>query len=115
MKTQGLRISDIKDGKCIPLIEVLEEIPFPNEFHWSLLWCEVTPIKEEGEVIIQLQQKVNTSKDGLLFTFDLLVNFSKKIFQEIELLLIGSRVMDNLHRYEKDQEMQIKQQLFCKI
>ena len=38
MKTKGIRISDIKDGKCIPLGELLETIPDETQFFWAGLW-----------------------------------------------------------------------------
>jgi hypothetical protein len=38
MKTKGIRISDIKDGKCIPLSELLETIPDETQFFWAWLW-----------------------------------------------------------------------------
>lgn len=105
MNTKGLRISDIKDGKCIPLSEVLENVPYANQLNWALLWCDVTPIKEEGKPIIELQKKINESKDGFPCTFESLVDLSKRVFQEIEMLIIGCRIKNNLHRYEEDQKM----------
>ncbi|VHO02128.1 hypothetical protein [Candidatus Rhabdochlamydia sp. T3358] len=48
MKTKGIRISDIKDGKCISLSELLENIPNEKQFFWALLWLDVTPLKDEG-------------------------------------------------------------------
>jgi hypothetical protein len=43
--------------------------------------------------------------DGFPCTFEFLINFSKKIFQEIEVLIIGCKIKENLHRYKEDQEM----------
>ena len=105
MNIKGLRISDIKDGKCIPLSELLEGIPYANQLHWALLWCDATPIKEKGKQIIELEKKVNESIDGLPCTFESLVDFSNKIFQEIEILIIGCRIQENIHRYKEDQKM----------
>lgn len=105
MNIKGLRISDIKDGKCIPLSELLEDIPHTNHLHWALLWCDATPIKEKGKEIIALEKRVNESIDGLSCTFESLVGFSNKIFQEIEILIVGCRFKENVHRYKEDQEM----------
>jgi len=51
MNTKGLRISDIKNNKCIPLSELLINIPDPDQYKWLLLWFDVTPIKNEGAVL----------------------------------------------------------------
>ncbi len=105
MNTKGLRVSDIRDGKCIPLSEILVDIPYANQFNWALLWFDVTPIKKEGKLICELEKKVNESEEGLTCTFESLVELSKKIFQEIEVLIIGCRIKENLHRYKEDQKM----------
>lgn len=105
MNTKGLRISDIKDGKCISLSEVLTDIPYANELNWVLLWFDVTPIKKEGKPITELRKKVNESEGGLPCTFESLVELSRKIFQEIEILIIGCRIKENLHRYKEEQKM----------
>jgi hypothetical protein len=105
MNTKGIRISDIKDGKCIPLSEVLTNIPYANQLTWALLWFDVTPIKKEGQLIIELQKKVNESEEGFLCTFEVSTELSRKIFQEIEILIIGCKTREHIHRYEEDQEM----------
>ena len=70
MKTKGIRISDAKDGKCIPLGKLLENIPNEKQFLWALLWLDVTPLKNEGKYLIALEKKTNQSKNGLLLTFE---------------------------------------------
>lgn len=105
MKTKGIRISDIKNGKCIPLFELLEGIPCTCHLHWALLWCDVTPVQGKGKQIIELQKLINESLDGVSFTFKSLVNFSEQIFQEIEILIIGCESKNDIHRYEEDREM----------
>ncbi len=48
MKTKGLRISDIRDDKCISLSEFLANISNPEQLNWSILWIDVTPKMDEG-------------------------------------------------------------------
>ena len=57
MKTRGIRISDIKDDKCVPLIEILENIQNGDKLKWAVLWLDVTPMKNQGEFIIELEKK----------------------------------------------------------
>jgi hypothetical protein len=105
MKTKGIRISDIKDGKCIPLSGLLENISDEMQFLWALLWLDVTSIKNDGKYFVELQKKINQSEDGLLITFESLLETSKKIFQEINLTIIACKTKENLHRYKEDREM----------
>lgn len=105
MKTKGVRISDIKDGKCISLNELLENISDETQFFWALLWLDVTPQKNEGKYLVELQKKINQSENGLVITFESLVEISKKIFQEIDLTIIACKMQENIQRYQKDREM----------
>ncbi len=105
MKTKGIRISDIKDGKCIPLSELLENIPNEKQFFWALLWLDVTSLKNEGKHLIALEKKTNQSKNGLLLTFESLLKISKKIFQEINVTIIACKAKESLHHYKEDREM----------
>ena len=49
MNTKGIRIADLKNDKCIPLFEILREVPDPHDFYWLLLWFDVTPLDRQGE------------------------------------------------------------------
>lgn len=105
MNTKGIRISDLKNGKCIPLFELLRDIPDPNQFNWSLLWFDVTAVDKEGEFIFEQREKINSSEKGINCTFASLIELSEKIFQEIEVLIIGCKIKKDLHRYNEDQMM----------
>lgn len=105
MKTKGIRISDIKDGKCIPLGELLETIPDETQFFWAWLWLDVTPLENEGHYLVELQKKINQSEDGLTTTFESILEISKKIFQEIDLTIIACKTKENVRRYKEDKEM----------
>jgi hypothetical protein len=105
MNTKGIRISDLKEGKCVPLSELLDTIPNGNQLNWNVLWFDVTPIEKEGKLLTEVQKKIKESKEGISYTFESLSELSKKIFQEIEVLVIGSKNRENTHRYKDDQEM----------
>jgi hypothetical protein len=105
MSTRGIRISDIKDGKCIRLRDLLLQIRHPSEFFWALLWLDGTPKENEGKYLAELQKQVNQSKNGLFLEFESLQIISEKFFQEIEITVIGSKRKENLRRYEEDREM----------
>lgn len=105
MNTKGIRISDTKEEKCVTLCEILRSIPKANEFKWALLWLDVIPIGGQGKFITELQKKVNHSIRGLPYSISSLIETFEKIFQEIDVLIIGSKTEENLHRYEIDQTM----------
>jgi len=105
MKSKGIRILDQKEDKCISFCEILNYIKNGKQFYWSVLWLDVTPMKDEGKYIIQLEKKINKSEKGLLLSFDLLKEVSLKFFQEIEMIVIASKEKQNLHRYKNDIEM----------
>lgn len=105
MNTKGIRISDLKNGKCISLLELLKDVPDPDQFNWALLWFDVTAVDKEGEYIFEQRKKINSAEKGIHCTFLSLIELSKKIFQEIEVLIIGCKIKENLHRYNKDQDM----------
>ena len=105
MITKGIRISDIQDEKCISLSCLLINILDSEQLNWALLWFDVTPKENEGRAISELTHKINHSENGLACDFTMLIKISEKIFQEIEILIIGCKDSNNLHRYKEDQEM----------
>lgn len=105
MNTKGLRISDSKEGKCIPLSDILETISNANQFSWALLWFDATPIENEGKFFTETWERAKKSKNGLPYTFESLIELAGKIFQEIEVLIIGCKNKENIRRYNKDEEM----------
>ena len=105
MKTKGIRISDIKNGKCIPLIEILGNIQNGSQIYWTILWMDVTPLQNHGKHLIELEKKINLSKNGLDISFASLISISQNFFQEIAMSIIGDKSKNNLHRYKEDKEM----------
>ncbi|MBS0625366.1 MAG: hypothetical protein JSS32_04880 [Verrucomicrobia bacterium] len=102
MVVDGIRILDIEEGKCIPLSEILESIPNPEQYGWALLWFDVNSLTGYGEHLWKFRE---TGQNGLIVDFGQLIELSCKIFQEIDVLLIGCRNKACLHRYKSDREM----------
>jgi hypothetical protein len=105
MNTKGIRISDTRNGKCISLSELMMNISDPDQFHWALLWCNIIPVENEGRLVSELREEINHSPQGKEYIFTSLLELFKKVFQEIEVLIIGCKAKENLHRYKEDQEM----------
>lgn len=76
-----------------------------SKLNWALLWLDVMPKREYGEYIIDLEPKINKSPNGLSCSWDFLLELAPKFYQEIDLLMIGSKSIQNLHRYKDAQEM----------
>ena len=104
MTSSGIRISDSKDNACIPLEDLLPIINESN-LNWALLWIKVFPKREQGESVMELEPKVNGSPNGFICSWEFLLDLAKKFHQEIDLLIIGSKSVQNLHRYKDDKEM----------
>ena len=65
----------------------------------------MTPLKNEGKYLVELQKKTNQSENGFLLAFESLLEISKKNFQEIDVTIIACKAKESLHRYKEDQEM----------
>ncbi len=105
MKTKGVRILDLKHGKCIPLYDLLKLIPSEIGFFWALLWFDVTPLKNKERKLAVLQKKANQSESGLIIAFESLLELSRDVFQEIDLTIIACKEKKNIRRYKDDREM----------
>jgi len=79
MKTRGIRISDIKDDKCVPLIEILENIQNSDKLKWAVLWLDVTPKENQGKFIIDLEKTIKDHQNGLFFSWDFLMELSTRL------------------------------------
>ena len=105
MSMKGIRISDVREGKCIPLSELLTSVPDATSLHWGLLWLDASSVKGEGQNINDLGRQVNQSENGLILDFDFLFDIARKIYQEIDVLIIGCLDPRDLRRYKEDKEM----------
>ena len=106
MTIRGVRILDTQGQVvAVKLTDILSSIKNGNTFHWATLFSDLTPKVGEGEFIISLEKQIESSDQGLVISWEDLLVLSNKIHQEIDLRIIGALEMQNLHRYETDQEM----------
>ena len=105
MSTKGIRISDLKEGKCILLSEILVNIPCQNQLNWGVLDSDVNPVKGKEEFIISMEREINKKIHCFNIKFDELILFSEGIYQEIDLTVIGCVNKNHLHQYLSDIEM----------
>lgn len=86
------------------LLDLLPHID-GNNLNWALLWVDVMPKREHAESIIKLEPQVNKSPNGVVCSWDFILKLAQKCDQEINLLIIASKSVQNLRRYKDDKEM----------
>jgi hypothetical protein len=105
MKSKGIRIYDSKDNVVsVNLLDILDEIHDGNSLNWAILCADLMFIPN-NECNLITEEKINNSKNGFFISWLDLNHFSKKIYQEIDLTLIGSKDTNKLHRYTDDIDM----------
>jgi len=106
MKSKGIRILDDENGiVCVELPDILQEIHKGQLLHWSILDFYGMGNLGEGKSIPIFQQQITESEKGLFITWDDLIYLSKKLYEVIDIVIIGSKDETNLRRYNEDQEM----------
>lgn len=107
METIGIRILDGEDNVVsVKLSDILNIIDDGNIFNWAILFSDIILVSEitlqEGKSIIAQEKQINKSANGLHISWGELKSLSKKIHQEIDLIIIGCKNKENLHRYNSD-------------
>jgi hypothetical protein len=106
MKTKGIRILDKENNLVsVELPDILEKIPEGNLFSWSILYLEATGHLGEDKSIPVFEEQILKSEKGFYITWDDLKLLASKLWDVMDLVLIGCKDKNLLHRYENDQEM----------
>lgn len=106
LKTEGVRISDSKESVLsVRLSDVLEEISEGKNLHWSILFLDGILNQNQGLTLLEIENKINHSKNGLPIQWAELWELSDKFSQIFEVVILGSTNPEFLHRYSSDQEM----------
>jgi hypothetical protein len=92
----------------VDFLDILNCIENKESLKWSVLYLKGILIPDANEKINDVEDGINNSKNGKLFTYKELINFSNKIYQKIEFLVIGDKIERNLKRYLNDTEMKEK-------
>lgn len=106
MKSKGIRILDNIDGfVSVKFTDILEEIHNGSLFHWSILYLDARGKLGEGKSIVVFCDTINKSNKGLFIEWDEINSLSNKLFEIVDILMIGCKDENLLHRYENDQKM----------
>jgi hypothetical protein len=89
----------------IRLSDILEEIPKDDSLFWSILFVEGTPNPGEGRLLVEYENRIKKSISGLAVTREELLKLSQQYFQMFEIIVLGSKDANLLHRYKDEKEM----------
>jgi hypothetical protein len=106
MKVKGIRILDkINRVVCVELPDILKEIQNGNFLHWSILYLYASGHLGEGKSIPTFIEQINESKRGFFINWKDLNSLANKLYEVIDILIIGCRDEKLLTRYQNDKQM----------
>src|SRR6202035_4480761 len=106
MKTKGIRIADkIRRVVCVTLPEILAEVQEGERLYWSILYLESMGHLGEGRSIPEFEKQIRKSERGFFITWEDLNILAKKFWEIVDIILLGCKDKELLHRYEVDREM----------
>lgn len=106
MGANAIRILDTKDEVVsVKLSDILATIRNGEQLFWSFLLLDSVAEKEYVNEISEFEKEISHSLDGKECDWNELIKLAPKLFQEIDLILIGCKNRENLHRYLTDDEM----------
>lgn len=92
------------DLLSVGLKDVLKCIQDPEQNAWALLWLTAVG-NLSPESVLSLEQNVNESPQGIVVSWPYLTDLADRLEQVIDIVLIGNRDAQHLHRYADDAEM----------
>lgn len=99
------------DILSIRLKDILNCFRNKEDYYWSLLWIDGVITKDNIKKIlnfssvIDLENSINKSKNGLRISIDNLSEIDTSTYQILNLLLIADSNVENLRRFESDDDM----------
>lgn len=89
----------------VGLVDVLSCVRDGEGIEWGLLWLEAVGELAGRKSMIDLDKEINNSENGVMVTWEELIELSNQIIQGINLLIIGDRENVNIKKYIIDKEM----------
>jgi len=89
----------------VTLQDILTKIENGQNLKWALLSIYAIGDLGHNKSMLNFEEDINKSKNGVLFNWDELKALSTKFEQVIEIVLIGSQLTSTLKRYQDDVEM----------
>lgn len=109
MSTQGILILDKKNHVVsVVLSDILELIDNKQNLYWSILFLDGVIYPEETGFISVLKKQISDAPRGAQISFKDLLLLSSKYEQMYEIVVIGVKNMNLLHKYADLKEMHEK-------
>ena len=106
MKTRGIRILDKKNRIVnVELSDIFEEIYDGDLLNWSILHLYTTGHLGEGRSIPEFEGQIAAAENGVFITWIDLNILSNKLWDIMDITLIGCKEKNLLRRFPTDQEM----------
>ncbi|MFI5344286.1 MAG: hypothetical protein ACHQUC_08710 [Chlamydiales bacterium] len=106
MKTKGIEIFVNRNGETgVGFPDILREIRNGESFYWSILFLDAWYHEAEGNSIHVFDKDINESQSGFIMKWEELESFAPKLFNLLEIVVIGCKDESLLRRYDDDQEM----------
>jgi len=96
----------------VSLHDILSQIENINTYIWKLIWIEGVSRQIN---ILELEEMVNKSADGLLIDSKDLLNMSILFDDLMEVVLLGDKDEGNLHKLENDDDIKVKCEYFIEL
>ena len=104
MMKKTIKIQVNPNSLIVSLSDILAQIEMGEKYFWRILWLEAIG-KPEGKTMLELEEQVNSAKDGYLLSWNDLGKLANSLSQIINILLIGDKNENNLRKYNEDSEM----------
>lgn len=106
MQPHGIRIFDSQDNVLnVNIFDVLKEIQNGDDLNWCILFLDGIPTLGEGNTATEYKNKINKSPEGFKTNWNEIFFVGNYFFQIFEIIILGSKAEEYLHRYDNDQEM----------
>src|SRR5262245_52302332 len=103
MRSKGIRILDKDDGVVtVTLFDILKDIKNGEEYTWSILLLDGVGKLGNGKSMVKFMDEIDNSEKGFFIDWPDLLKSSKNDFLIIDLVLIGGKNDDLLHRYDDE-------------
>lgn len=96
----------------ITLYDILTQIKNIEHYKWKLLWIE--GISQQLNML-ELEETINSSTNGFMITSNELKRMSLLFDQLMELVLIGDKNEENLHKSDNDDQMKSRCDFFIEL
>lgn len=95
--------SVLPNDAYIDIFELMRPIINPNQYHWRIIWLDGETDSEEF-TIFSLHQLIE-EKDGILVSFENLININDRLIALTHAIIVGNRDLDKINTLTDDENL----------